>query len=360
MIYYPLPHPTSPGFRTVKLRMQNVVGKAQSPFTGQAQTYGFPGEWWEADVSLPKMLWADARAWRAWLAALRGGVGTFPLGDPTCRAPQGNGGGAPLMPLASSLSPAMSTQLLVAGCGANVPWWLAPGDYLEIGRNFLAYPNNPSNAAWTKAGYGGVAAPTIVNAAALAPDGSSSAYYVAFPATSSSEFSDCFQAVVPPILAPGQQFYGGIWLHCSLAISIGLTLTETSSGSAFAAQECALSTGWQFFEISGPLPANATGVGLYLISSNLAAANVYMWGASLDDGLTRHRLHQVLTVPPNTDAYGNVTLDIWPRLRETPDEAAPVNVQSARGMFRLAKNQRELDLSFDQTAGIDFQVEEAI
>jgi len=62
-----------------------------------------------------------------------------------------------------------------------------------------------------------------------------------------------------------------------------------------------------------------------------------------------------------SDAVGLATLDIWPRLRESPVDLAPITTTEPKGTFRLASN--EMPFSVDallKYTGMDFNVEEAI
>jgi hypothetical protein len=48
------------------------------------------------------------------------------------------------------------------------------------------------------------------------------------------------------------------------------------------------------------------------------------------------RLYKVLL--DATESSGEITLDIWPRLRESPADNAVVTTSAAKGLFRLASN----------------------
>lgn len=53
---------------------------------------------------------------------------------------------------------------------------------------------------------------------------------------------------------------------------------------------------------------------------------------------TATRLHKVLG-DVNADGSGLATLDIWPRLRESPADSDVITITSAKGTFRLSSNQ---------------------
>ena len=81
-IAYPLSLPTATGIRNIELRAINAVAYSQSPFTFAGQAHAYPGQMWQADITLPPMNAARAEQWIAFLLSLRGRFGTFLLGDP--------------------------------------------------------------------------------------------------------------------------------------------------------------------------------------------------------------------------------------------------------------------------------------
>lgn len=126
-----IPMPSSPNFRQVQFTMSDAVGINASPFTGQQQVQAWPGgDNLGADVSLPPMKEAQARAWLAWFAALRGKANVFQLGDPTGGGRQGNPVGTPV---SDGLNLAMSTTINLKGFTASAAGVYVPGDYLQIG-----------------------------------------------------------------------------------------------------------------------------------------------------------------------------------------------------------------------------------
>lgn len=70
------------------------------------------------------------------------------------------------------------------------------------------------------------------------------------------------------------------------------------------------------------------------------------------------RLHKVLT--DATAAAGEITLDIWPRLRESPADNAVVTTSAAKGTFRLADNVSAWEIDEALAYGITFAAVEAI
>src|SRR5690348_14681266 len=124
-ILYPLTMPATPAPKSVIMAAVNMVSVATSPFTGHAQIQQWPGEWWEALIVLPSMLRATAEPWNTFLVALRGRYGTFYLGDPSRKTPQGVATGTPLV---SGAQAGGANTLATKGWTANVTGILQAGD----------------------------------------------------------------------------------------------------------------------------------------------------------------------------------------------------------------------------------------
>lgn len=78
----------------------------------------------------------------------------------------------------------------------------------------------------------------------------------------------------------------------------------------------------------------------------------------IGSGLTA-RLHKVL-VDANSDASGNVTLELWPHVRTAPADNAAVTVSNAKGLFRLSSNEQAWSINEASIYGISFGAMEAI
>jgi hypothetical protein len=118
------------------MHAKNIAGMSRSAFSGSLQSYLWPGEWWEADVTLPQMTRADAEYWIAFLVSLRGVSGTLLLWDPAGKSPQGNPLGSPQVSGANQLG----IQLVTTGWTASTTGLLLPGDYIQLGPS-TAVPN---------------------------------------------------------------------------------------------------------------------------------------------------------------------------------------------------------------------------
>lgn len=71
------------------------------------------------------------------------------------------------------------------------------------------------------------------------------------------------------------------------------------------------------------------------------------------------RLYKVLD-DVDSDGSGLATINIWPRLRESPGDSDALTFASAKGTFRLAGNVSTWDVSVAQFYGLGFSAEEAI
>lgn len=123
-ISYPLSHPTTPGFTSLRPREVNINGMTRSEFTGQQQITQWPAEWIEFDAELPPMPRATAEPWINMQSALRGRVGTFLLGpEKQARTAQGSPSGVTVNGASQ-----LGTAVILAGSGAFVA-----GDWIQFG-----------------------------------------------------------------------------------------------------------------------------------------------------------------------------------------------------------------------------------
>ena len=121
-IIYPLNTPTSIGIEGIELRAVNVVSTSQSPFTFKQQVVSFPGQRWEASVSIPPVRRDLAAPWKAFLTSLKGQAGTFLLSDPDYATPQGD------------VSSCVLTGSVRSGTATVVmTGTLKAGDYIQLG-----------------------------------------------------------------------------------------------------------------------------------------------------------------------------------------------------------------------------------
>lgn len=74
---------------------------------------------------------------------------------------------------------------------------------------------------------------------------------------------------------------------------------------------------------------------------------------------TTQRLHKVLK-DVNADGAGKATLDIWPRLRESPADGAGIVTSDCKGVFRLASDETPWETDHRGLYRIVFAAREAI
>ena len=136
--------PDSLRLADVSFMMSDTVASVDNPFNRQQQTqYWGGGDMWSGKVTLPAMKAADAAAWKAFLAELRGIANVFQLGDPTAIAPFGSALG---QPVTSGTNSAMATQLVTSGWTPSQFRLLLPGDYLQIGYRLHMAVDAPVNS----------------------------------------------------------------------------------------------------------------------------------------------------------------------------------------------------------------------
>lgn len=128
-ITYPLAMPSSPSFRQIELSMTNIVGGYPCEFTGQQTVQLWPGEYWSAKCAVACGKRDVMAAWVAWLAALRGIYGIFPLGDPAGAIPRGVATGTPLVNGAGQIG----LTLAMKGFTPNITAILKANDYIQVG-----------------------------------------------------------------------------------------------------------------------------------------------------------------------------------------------------------------------------------
>lgn len=128
-ISYPLSLPSMFKVARITLRANNTVGESVSPFSAEQQIYVHQGQWWQAEIQLPKLARDDAEDFAGWLFSLRGKEGSFLMGDPSAATPRGSAGGTPLVDGAGQTG----LTLAVKGGPISTTNWLKIGDYIQLG-----------------------------------------------------------------------------------------------------------------------------------------------------------------------------------------------------------------------------------
>ena len=128
-ITYPISLPSAFAAARITLRQCNTVGESVSPFSAEQQIYVHQGQWWEAEITLPRMSRDNAEDVGAALLSLRGKEGSFLMGDPSAATPRGSAGGTPLVDGAGQTG----LTLAVKGLPLSTANWLKAGDYIQLG-----------------------------------------------------------------------------------------------------------------------------------------------------------------------------------------------------------------------------------
>ncbi len=133
-VTFPITLPIFPAFVSFDMTITHQIGRSISPFTSVTNVQEFAGAFWTMQARLPRMLVADADEWFGALASLRGGFGTFLLGDPDHTSPRGTGNGTPLVDGASQTGIILNTK-----GWANNETVLKRGDHFQLGAGSGAF-----------------------------------------------------------------------------------------------------------------------------------------------------------------------------------------------------------------------------
>lgn len=386
-ISYPLALPSHTGLRAIELRATNAVAYSRSPFTFAGQAFAYPGQMWQADVTLPPMKRADAEQWVAWLVSLRGQLGTFLMGDPIGASPRGAA--------------------------------------LAAKKNLLFYTEQFNNAAWSKN------RTTVTADSGISPDGvtsadalvettdtgthtitdsvscsASTAYVwsiyvkqvpggtqrVRLRASDSGGFiNDALfnfntNQLVTPGATKGFESVGNGWYRVwvsgttsaaatTLSLDIWQLQGDTST-SSYTGDGVSSVLIWGAQVEAGSVPTTYqpifAGYGPFVNGASQTGASLVIDGASPDEvgyllpgdyiqlgsGSTA-TLHKVLE-QVDTDSSGNATLTLWPHIRTAPADNAAVTIGNTVGRWRLASNESSWSVNEASIYGISFTAMEAV
>jgi hypothetical protein len=62
----------------------------------------------------------------------------------------------------------------------------------------------------------------------------------------------------------------------------------------------------------------------------------------------------------NADGTGKLSLEIWPQLRESPNDGNAITLNNTKGLWRLVNNARKWSITASRTYGMQFEIREAI
>lgn len=190
------------------------------------------------------------------------------------------------------------------------------------------------------------------------------------PAPSTVEFSvfDTVSTVTNPFTGQQQmQDWGTGWLEATITLP-PLTHAQAQIWTAFLLQ---LRGQLGLFQFGDPLAIapQGSGSGSPTVSGNNQsgyqlvtrgwtenASGVLLPGDWLQIG---YRLYRCLDTV-NADASGAASFNVWPQLRESPADGDALILRNARGLFRLASNQRKWSIAESRTYGVTFEIREAL
>jgi len=129
---YPRTFPSSPAFKKQRLGINYNELVDKSPYVNVKRIEEGIGHRWEGSLTLPPMSTDDARVWKAWLASMDGGIGTFYAYDTEGRASAGAYDSGLDTPLVDGASQTGSSLLIKGFRVAGIADVLAVGDYFEV------------------------------------------------------------------------------------------------------------------------------------------------------------------------------------------------------------------------------------
>ena len=111
-----------------------------------------------------------------------------------------------------------------------------------------------------------------------------------------------------------------------------------------------------------PLVAGAsqTGYTLDIDGASLTQTDWLKAGDYIQLGSTSTTHLHMITEDADTNGSGEVTLSIWPQLRESPANNATVTVSGTVGIWRMAQSVAEFDINDAKHYGISFSAMEAV
>jgi hypothetical protein len=112
---------------------------------------------------------------------------------------------------------------------------------------------------------------------------------------------------------------------------------------------------------SGPFVNTTVGTNLPMTASlatngwAVSQTGVLLPGDKFQVGYRLYRVCEAV----NSDESGNATIQVWPSLRETPDNGTPLILVNPVGLFRLASNRRAIHWSPAQQTTVSIACVEA-
>ena len=127
---YPLTMPNNTGFVSSEFQLRRAVSVSESIFTGAQKTFEHSSALWSATLTLPPMNRTKAALWQAFFMKLHGRKGTFLLGDPDAKEPQGAVSGSVTVNGDHSIG---DYQISLSTAQASQSGQFKAGDYVQFG-----------------------------------------------------------------------------------------------------------------------------------------------------------------------------------------------------------------------------------
>ena len=71
-------------------------------------------------------------------------------------------------------------------------------------------------------------------------------------------------------------------------------------------------------------------------------------------------LHMVIALGVDSDDQGNATINIWPSIREAPNDGDPIILNNPTGLFRLKSNKRSWTVGPNRLFSVSYEIKEAL
>lgn len=395
-IVYPLALPSSPAIRRISWAPQVAAAERRSPFSLKRQVHLYDGRMWAGQFTLPPMERAAAEEWLALQLALDGPAGTFLLPDPDGATPRGPAG--TIAPRQNDIT--NNTMVGAVAATDTIPngWVFNDGGMgatvtvdavgVEGGIEVIDVTMAGTNSTGSNK-FPWIAAADVTEIAAVQNDERMSSVYLKL--TGGAMSHDLRHNLAE------RNSGGGFLNSVSNTLPLTGTLARDTRAKTVVDATAAYVQPRYLFDIPDTEALNASfRIGLPQIEPGLTASPVvrtsgtarsrpagpYVEGAGqsglqlrtggwspettpllvgdliqLGSGDTT-RMHKVLTAQA-TDVAGDVLLDIWPALRESPADGAAIVTSGCKFAAALAGNAMPWDVDDMMHYGLTVSFAEA-
>lgn len=410
-ISYPVSFPTNKGLATLTAKPKSIVSALPSVFTGETQVQAHQGQWWAYDIKMPVMNRADAEEFIGFLLSLNGREGSFLFGNPATATPRGSvstvAASQNLQENSSDFTQGNWSKTTGLTVNGDVSGITAPDTSANMDEVVEGSANNQQVVLDTISGDPSQEYTISIFAKKNTRqylklrffDGDDTTHYIganydldlgtmtgggdggngAFTSASIESIGNgIYRCIMTGIPNAGSAFGVNIRTHIQLldassasptggaylgdgASSLYIWGVQVELGSS-ATPYIDNGSGEANSRAAGPVVNGASQTGRVLATTGWAAnsTGVLKIGdeIQLGSGSSTH-LHK-LVADADTDIYGNVTLDIWPALREPPADQASITTSGCKGVFRLTSNEMPWDIDEAILYGLSFSCVEAL